>query len=862
MTTARTSLLSLLFAPVTAVTRPMRLSIKLGLIVTVLLLPLSLLLATVVRDKGAVAEAVRLELSGLPLAHELIDLMDLQRTFQSARARAGTLPAARAQLDETRTALLKSVASVDGLVPASGMDLSTAWIALREHIVRDAREDPGSAAERNGPRMDQPVRETHALIGLVTEKSGLLLDPEAATYLLMDLAFDRMPVYVGALAELRDISMQAVARGSWLSGDTVALAVTRRKFEDSRIDIQARIDALERAGEKASAGWKEAGTAADHYLVQIDSLVAAGASLRSDPIAMSRSANELQEKTDAFHNQAIHRLQALLEQRHAQQVHIRNLMAILAISGVLLALYLAIGTARSMRRTAQFISNRSAAAARGELEDGTTVRGNDELAEIARSFETVCLTMRALLSELRQMSDAHARGEIDVFIDVAPFQGEYRQVADLVNATVRDHIDVQRRALDVVSAFGRGRFDTPLAPLPGQKVFINQAIEQVRANLQALIVDTDSLVRAAVAGQLEVRADARRHEGDFRRIVEGVNQTLDAIVMPLNEVRATMAGVETGDLTRQMEGHYQGAFAELQRAVNTTVMRLASTLADVSLAAQALSVAAHQVSSTSQTLSHSASEQAASVEETTASLLQMAGSIRQNSTNAATTNEMAADASREARDGGSAVSRTAEAMTSIASKISIIDDIAYQTNLLALNAAIEAARAGEHGKGFAVVAAEVRKLAERSQIAAQEIGQLAGSSVKLAEQAGAVLARMVPGIAQTSRLVQEISTASGEQAEGVQQITTAMNHLNTTTQQNAAASEELSATAEELSGQALALQDMMAGFQLTRSEPQQLPGLTRAHPKPNQDRSVRAARPLFLPSGRHPAVDETQFSTF
>jgi uncharacterized phage infection (PIP) family protein YhgE len=154
------------------------------------------------------------------------------------------------------------------------------------------------------------------------------------------------------------------------------------------------------------------------------------------------------------------------------------------------------------------------------------------------------------------------------------------------------------------------------------------------------------------------------------------------------------------------------------------------------------------------------------------------------------------------------------AMKSIASKIGIIDDIAYQTNLLALNAAIEAARAGEHGKGFAVVAAEVRKLAERSQIAAQEIGELARGSVSKAESAGKLLDQMLPSINKASDLVQEITAASTEQSSGVGQINTAMDQLNQLTQQNASASEELAATAQEMSGQAEELQRVMGFFKM------------------------------------------------
>jgi len=324
--------------------------------------------------------------------------------------------------------------------------------------------------------------------------------------------------------------------------------------------------------------------------------------------------------------------------------------------------------------------------------------------------------------------------------------------------------------------------------------------------------ELDGMVAAANRGDFSGRLNLEGKTGFFGKVSTGMNQLMATSEQGLGDVAEVMAAFAEGDLTRRIERDYQGLFGKVKDSVNTTAENLTRVIGEVHGAADALLGAANQVSSTAQSLSQAASQQAASVEETSSQIDVMSASISQNSDNAKVTNGMATSASKEAIEGGSAVGHTVAAMKQIASKIGIVDDIAYQTNLLALNAAIEAARAGEHGKGFAVVAAEVRKLAERSQEAAKEIGELASSSVATSERAGTLLGLIVPSIQKTSELVQEIAAASAEQSESVTQIGGAMGQLSKATQQNASASEELAATSEELSSQAKQLQDSIAFF--------------------------------------------------
>ena len=356
-------------------------------------------------------------------------------------------------------------------------------------------------------------------------------------------------------------------------------------------------------------------------------------------------------------------------------------------------------------------------------------------------------------------------------------------------------------------------------------------------------VEMDKAIKgadAAIAGAF--RKLLKVNEGETRRESEEMTQVSDSakvLILSVDVVIAILGCVLAVWLARS----------------------LSNIVREVQLVVGGLAGASQEVSSTAQSLSQAASEQAAGVEETSASIEQMTASIAQNTENAKITDGIATQAAVDAARGGEVVKATAAAMRQIASKIGIIDDIAYQTNLLALNAAIEAARAHEHGKGFAVVAAEVRKLAERSQVAAQEISKVAADSVELAEQAGAMFDALVPNIRKTSDLVQEISAASEEQSSGVRQINSAVGQLSQTTQVNAASSEELAATSEEMSAQAEQLGQLMEVFKRYAVE-ERAPARRGASTKGGAMAAPVARGARAVPVAAHGAPDENKFTRF
>ncbi len=420
-------------------------------------------------------------------------------------------------------------------------------------------------------------------------------------------------------------------------------------------------------------------------------------------------------------------------------------------------------------------------------------------AELNKNLDRLKGKLQGILDSVKWVTDEHVQGNIDMTLHAHMFKGGYSEIATAVNTIVGGQIELTEKALAVVKAFGEGDFDMPLEQFPGKKVFVNEAIEQVRTNLKALDADAAMLAEAARDGRVTVRADGERHQGDFRKIIEGVNETLEMIVRPIIAVKT---------------------------------------------AAETINTAAKEIAQGNTDLSQRTEEQASSLEETASSMEELASTVKQNAENAKQANQLAMTASTVAVKGGEMVQDVVSTMSAINDSarkiediISVIDGIAFQTNILALNAAVEAARAGEQGRGFAVVAGEVRNLAQRSASAAKEIKSLITDSVDkttegttLVENAGKTMDEIVSSVKRVADIIGEIAAASVEQSSGIDQVNSAVTQMDEVTQQNAALVEQAAAAAESLMEQAEEMNVAVSVFKLgNETSPNKSQGHNKQH---------------------------------
>jgi methyl-accepting chemotaxis protein len=492
--------------------------------------------------------------------------------------------------------------------------------------------------------------------------------------------------------------------------------------------------------------------------------------------------------------------------------------------------------------------------AKGDIPAKITDNYNGDFNEIKNNLNMCIDAIKALITDTNLLSGSAVEGKLATRADANRHQGDFRKIVQGINDTLDSVIGPLNVAAEYMDRIAKG--DIPKKITDNYNGDFNEIKNNLNTCIDAvnlLVTDTFMLSNAAMEGKLSARAEAGKHQGDFKKIIQGINDTLDAVIGPLNMAAEYVDRISQGDIPKKINDNYNGDFNaiknnlnlliesmdeitsvaeeiaagnlmvsarersgqdKLMKALSSMIKGLIEVVENVKDAADNVTIGSQELSVNAEQISQGANKQASSAQEASSSMEQMTSNIKQNAENALQTEKIALQSAENAATGGKAVTETVTAMKEIAGKISIIEEIARQTNLLALNAAIEAARAGEHGRGFAVVASEVRKLAERSQTAAAEINKLSATSVEVAENAGSMLSKLVPDITKTSELVQEITAASNEQNSGAIQINKAIQQLDQVIQQNAAASEELSSTATSLTSQAEQLQNIMRFFKI------------------------------------------------
>ncbi len=365
------------------------------------------------------------------------------------------------------------------------------------------------------------------------------------------------------------------------------------------------------------------------------------------------------------------------------------------------------------------------------------------------------------------------------------YQGIFAQVAKAVNNTQTR----LRHILEMVQAVAAGAYQKELEQIKkagkrSEQDVLMPAFIQMMESLNALVSDVNMLSQAAVEGKLSTRADASKHQGEYRSVVQGVNDTLDAVIAPVQEAGAVLQKVAGGDLTAHVDGNYQGDHARIKTDINTMVAELSSSMGLIGDNALALAPSSEELSSVSTEMSSNAEETSAQANVVSAASEQvskniqtvatateeMNASIKEIAKNANEAAKIATSAVRTAENTNAMVGKLGESSAEIGQVVKVITSIAQQTNLLALNATIEAARAGEAGKGFAVVANEVKELAKETAKATEDI----------------------------SRKIEAIQTDTKGAVEAIGEITTIINQLNDISNTIASAVEEQTATTNEI----------------------------------------------------------------
>ncbi|MGI9213772.1 MAG: MCP four helix bundle domain-containing protein, partial [Methylococcaceae bacterium] len=225
---------------------------------------------------------------------------------------------------------------------------------------------------------------------------------------------------------------------------------------------------------------------------------------------------------------------------------------------------------------------------KGAIPPKITASYNGDFNLIKNNLNAAIDNVNALIADAAMLSQAAQEGKLATRANPDKHQGDYRKIVEGVNATLDAVIGPLNVAADYVDRISRGAIPPKItAEYYGDFNVIKNNLNAAIDNVNALIADAVMLSQAAVEGKLSTRADATRHLGDYRKIVEGVNATLDAVIGPLNVAADYVDRIARGDLPPAITDHYSGDFNTLKNNLNLAIQNINALVDDAARLAQA-----------------------------------------------------------------------------------------------------------------------------------------------------------------------------------------------------------------------------------------------------------------------------------
>ena len=403
-----------LLAPGTALMYRLPISAKLGLLALTMLLPTTMLMLHAISGNWQLRTATQTELHGLALSDPLGQLLhDTQRLRDGTRRAAAGDHGLRKLRDERARMVAASIDRFEQQLAAHPqVDLKDGWTALRPQLLAI------STAAAAGPPAADLAAQSAAIQGLLSlgllngERAGLVYDPEARAYHLIDLLVNTVPPTLEALAMLAtQAGGEAVSEpltepvtdpvikpvtetGGNLIG-LIGLIGHMGRVATSQAEVESKLAAFARAGGTALGGWP----AARNRLQQRTAGLWPAAAART--VAAPRDSDAADDPVRALGQEATVLLHRILVQRVA---HLEASMATQAAwfaAGVLAMGYLLVSFFVTFQASVRALRRGTDAMARGDLSHRTQVRGRDELAQIGQTVDATCEQLSGLVAEIR-----------------------------------------------------------------------------------------------------------------------------------------------------------------------------------------------------------------------------------------------------------------------------------------------------------------------------------------------------------------------------------------------------------------------------------------------------------------------------